>query len=273
MMPGRRVSSISRRDVLALGGGYLATTFAGVRAASASDIIKLSDADDVFAREQISGTFVTYDSAADRFVVLNAERAATRFVPASTFKIPNSLIALEVGAVKDTDEVFRYDGKPRAVAAWQKDMTLREAVTASNVPVFQEIARRVGLDAYRNWLAKFDYGNREVGDNVERFWLDGPLTISAIEQTRFLVRLAEQRLPMGARSQEIVRDIIRIEEKNGRVLFAKTGWSGKLGWWAGWVEQGARKTAFALNMDMSRIEEAPKRISFGRELLSHVGVY
>jgi beta-lactamase class D len=272
-MLGSGVSRISRRDVLALGGCCVASALAGTRAASASEIIKLSDADDVFARDQISGTFLTYDAAADRFAVLNAERAATRFVPASTFKIPNSLIALEVGAVKDADEMFRYDGKPRAVAAWQKDMTLREAVTASNVPVFQEIARRIGLDAYRTWLVRLDYGNREVGEIVDRFWLDGPLTISAIEQTGFLARLAEQRLPMGARSQEIVRDIIRIEEKNGRVLFAKTGWNGELGWWAGWVEQGARKTAFALNMAMSRIEEAPKRISLGKELLANVGVY
>lgn len=272
-MPGSRVSGISRRSVLALGGCGLASALAGIGAASASETIKLNDADDVFAREQISGTFVTYDPAEDRFVVLNAERAATRFVPASTFKIPNSLIALEIGAVKDAHEMFRYDGKPRAVAAWQKDMTLLEAVTASNVPVFQEIARRVRLETYRTWLARLDYGNRAVGDNVERFWLAGPLLISPVEQARFLARLAEQRLPMGARSQTIVRDMVRIEEKSGRVLFAKTGWSGKIGWWAGWVEQGARKTAFALNMDMSRIEEAPKRISLGKELLTYVGVY
>jgi len=264
---------VSRRDVLGAGGYGLAAILTGIRGASAGETITLGDTDDIFAREGIPGTFVAYDPGADRLVMLNAVRAETRFVPASTFKIPNSLIALEVGAVKDADEVFRYDGKPRMVAAWQKDMTLREAIAASNVPVYQEIARRVGLENYRTWLARLDYGNRELGDNVERFWLDGPLAISAVEQARFLGRVAQQQLPMSARSQAIVRDMIRIEARNGRTLFAKTGWSGKLGWWAGWVEQGARKTAFALNMDMTRIEQAPKRIEIGRTLLSRLGVY
>lgn len=264
---------LSRRDVLRAGGFIVAPALAGMGAAWASEIIGLGDAEDAFASEGFSGTFAAYDARADRLITLNARRAEARFIPASTFKIPNSLIALEVGAVKDADEVFRYDGKPRRVAAWQKDMTLREAVAASNVPVFQQIARHVGLESYKTWLSKLDYGNRETGEIVDRFWLDGPLAITAIEQARFLARLAEQALPMSARSQAIVRDIIRIEEKEGRALFAKTGWDGKIGWWAGWVEREDRKTAFALNLDMSNSADAPKRIQIGRALLAHLGVY
>jgi beta-lactamase class D len=248
-----RLPTLSRRDVLALGCG-LAATPAGARAVRARETIRLGDAEDVFAQAGVSGTFAAYDAGADRLIVLNAARAEARFVPASTFKIPNSLIALEVGAVKDADEVFRYDGKPRAVAAWQKDMTLREAIAVSNVPVYQEIARRVGLETYRTWLSRLDYGNHETGEIVDRFWLDGPLAISATEQALFLAGLAEGRVPVSERTRAIVRDIIRIEAKDDRTLFAKTGWNGQLGWWAGWVEHGARKTAFALNMDMARIE-------------------
>lgn len=266
-------SRLSRRDVIGGVGGCLTHALVGRGTASASETITLDDAADFFAREGIAGTFAAADPGADRLVILNVARATTPLVPASTFKIPNSLIALEVGAVKDADEIFRYDGKPRAVPAWQRDMTLREAVVASNVPVFQEIARRVGLENYRTWLARLDYGNREAGDNVERFWLEGPLATSAVEQARFLARLAERRLPMSERSQMLVRSIIRIEDKGGRALFAKTGWSGKIGWWVGWVEQGTRKTAFALNMDMTRIEDAPKRMAIGRALLTHLGVY
>jgi beta-lactamase class D len=246
---------------------------AGIGVAHARDTIVLGDAEDAFARAGFSGTFAAYEGGADRLIVLNAARAERRFVPASTFKVPNSLIALEVGAVKDAEEVFRYDGKPRAVAAWQKDMTLREAIAASNVPVYQEIARRVGLENYRTWLTRLDYGNRETGQIVDRFWLDGPLAISAIEQALFLSRLAEARLPVSERSRAIVRDMVRIEVNGDRTLFAKTGWDGKLGWWAGWIEQGARRTAFALNMDMTRIEQAPKRIEIGKAMLAHLGVY
>jgi len=271
-MRSSSLSRLSRRGLLAFGCG-VAATLVGTCAVRAREVVRLGDTEDAFAQAGFSGTFAAYDPDADRLIVLNGARAETRFVPASTFKIPNSLIALEVGAVKDADEVFRYDGKPRAVAAWQKDMTLREAIAASNVPVYQEIARRVGLENYRTWLARLDYGNREVGKIVDRFWLDGPLQISAIEQALFLARLAEGRLPVSERSLAIVRDIIRIEEKAGRTLFAKTGWNGKLGWWAGWIEQGSRRTAFALNMDMTRIEDAPKRIALGKAMLAHMGVY
>ncbi len=266
------VSWPSRRDLLVLGGGA-AVALAGIGTARARETISLGDPQDVFAREQISGTFVAYDPGADRLIVLNAARAETRFIPASTFKIPNSLIAFEVGAARDADEIFRYDGKPRMIAAWQKDMTLREAFAVSNVPVYQELARRVGMEVYRDWIAKLDYGNRETGKAVDRFWLEGPLAISAVEQALFAARLAERRLPMSARSQEMTRDIMRSEAKDGRAIFAKTGWSGKIGWWVGWVEDGKRITAFALNMDMSKIEDAPKRISLGKALLGHLGVY
>ncbi|HWV79931.1 MAG TPA: class D beta-lactamase [Hyphomicrobiaceae bacterium] len=271
-MRGSDLRQLSRRGVLAVGCG-LAATITGIGAARARETIMLGDAEDAFARAGFSGAFAAHDPGADRLIVLNAARAETRFAPASTFKIPNSLIALEIGAVKDADEVFRYDGKPRQVKAWERDMTLREAIAASNVPVYQEIARRVGLENYRAWLARLDYGNREVGKNVERFWLDGPLAISAVEQALFLARLAEGRAPVSERAHAIVREIIRIEAIGDRTLFAKTGWDGKIGWWVGWIEQGARRTAFALNMDMSRIEQAPKRIEIGKAMLAHLGVY
>lgn len=241
--------------------------------AEAAETITRDDLAAVFEREGLPGTFASYDATAGRLTLVGAERAAVRYVPASTFKIPNTLIALEVGAVKNADDVFRYDGKPRWIKAWERDMTLREAMAASNVPVYQEIARRVGLPAYRDWLWRLDYGNQDVGTTVDEFWLEGPLAISAIEQVRFLARLAGGALPASNRSRAIVRDIIRIEEKDGRTLFAKTGWSGKIGWWVGWIERGDRITTFALNVDMTRLEDGPKRIAIGKALLAGLDVY
>src|SRR6185295_19637139 len=117
----------------------------------------------------------------------------------------NSLIALETGVVKDESEAVPYGGKPQPIKAWEKDMGLRDAIKISNVPVYQEIARRVGLARYDAWLARLDYGNRQTGTVVDRFWLDGPLAISAVEQTKFVARLAQGTLPASARSQAIVR--------------------------------------------------------------------
>ena len=272
MLFGSSASALSRRAVLRAGGCGLAAMVIGTRAAAGETVVR-EDLSAVFGEMGLVGAFAAYDVAADRLTLVNAKRAAVRCVPASTFKIPNSLIALEIGAVKDADEVFRYDGKPRRIKAWEKDMTLREAMAASNVPVYQEIARRVGLERYNDWLARLDYGNRQPGTVVDQFWLEGPLEISAIEQTRFLAKLAQGRLPVSDRSHAIVKDIIRLEDKGVRVLFGKTGWSGKVGWWAGWVEQRNRITTFALNIDMAGIEDAPKRIVLGKALLARLGVY
>ena len=241
--------------------------------ASAGETVVREDLAAVFQQMGLVGAFAALDVAADRLTLVNADRAQTRFVPASTFKIPNTLIALDTGALKDADEIFRYDGKLRAVKAWERDMTLREAIAVSNVPVYQELARRVGLAQYRDWLQRLDYGNRDPGTVVDRFWLEGPLAISPVEQVRFLGKLAQGSLRVSQRARAILRDIIRIEEKDGRVLFAKTGWSGKIGWWVGWIEHGDRVTAFALNMDMTTADLAPKRIDLSKALLARLGLY
>ncbi len=82
----------------------------------------------LFHTTEVTGTFVLYEVTAQRLIGHNRARAETRFVPASTFKIPNTLIGLSVGAVKTVDEVLPYGGKPQPIKTWEKDMSLREAI-------------------------------------------------------------------------------------------------------------------------------------------------
>lgn len=246
------------------------------RAGAAERVIR-DDLLSAFQAEGTVGTMSVYEVAADRWTLVGAERAATRYVPASTFKIVNSLIALETGAVRDADEVIPYGGKPQSVKAWERDMPMREAFQASAVPIYQELARRIGLEGYRTWLPRLGFGNGETGGALERFWLDGPLETSAIEQADFVARLAIGRLPVSERSQAVVRELMRIEAREGRTLFAKTGWHvsahRKIGWWTGYVVSEGRTTAFSLNMDMADVTTAPKRLSIGKAILGRLGLY
>lgn len=254
-------------------GLAIGASLAGATAA-AEELDERPDLDAAFREQGLAGTFVLYDVSADRLTVVNRERAEKRLVPASTFKIANSLIALETGVVKDEGEVIAYGGKPQPIKDWEKDMGMREAIKLSNVPIYQEIARRVGIERYRFWLERLDYGNRQTGAALVRFWLDGPLAISAVEQARFVARLAQQRLPLSGRSQAIVRDILRLEDRDGAALYGKTGWqstgSPPIGWWVGWVERAGKVFAFALNIDMASIGEGPKRITIGKALLARL---
>jgi beta-lactamase class D len=225
-----------------------------------------------FKERNVVGTFVLYDVAANTMFVWNETRAKRRFVPASTFKIANSLIGLDVGAVKNVDEVLPYGGKPQRLKEWERDMGLREAIKISNVPIYQELARRIGLERMREGVTKLRYGNMEIGNVVDRFWLDSPLKISAVEQTEFLARLISGQLPINPKAAEAVKEITLQEKTDHYSLHGKTGWlfesTPQIGWYVGWVERGEKVYPFALNIDMSSEKDAAKRIPLARDCLT-----
>lgn len=244
--------------------------------ASAGDWRESPEVGKLFAAAGVQGTFVVYDASSDQLTGHDRARAATRFIPASTFKIPNSLIGLSVGAIKNVDEVLPYGGKPQRIKAWEQDMGLRDAIKISNVPIYQELARRIGLERMRGNVEKLGYGNAEIGEVVDKFWLVGPLKISAIEQTQFLSRLAQDQLPFSKSAMAQVREIAQLEQNDDWILYGKTGWADTytpaLGWWVGWVNKGGHYYSFALNIDMPKDSDAAKRIELGKACLHALGV-
>ncbi len=233
--------------------------------------------EEVFKQQNAVGTFALYHPMTDQLILVNAKRAAKRKIPASTFKIANSLIALETKVVADENEIIPYGGKPQLFKSWERDMSMRAGIKISNVPVFQELANRVGIQRYEKWLKVLAYGNGAVGQDVKTFWLEGPLKISAIEQVKFLSSLAQKKLPISTRSQEIVANIIRLENKGKRILYGKTGWTStpnpQIGWFVGWVKNERGLFSFALYMDIVSRSDAKKRKSIAKEMLRILDVY
>ena len=232
---------------------------------------------DLFSSAEVNGTFVVYDVTTQTYRGYNRERAQKRFVPASTFKIPHTLIGLSVGAVKNVDAVLPYRGDPHPfIPAWAEDMGLRKAIALSNVPIYQELARRIGLDRMRDNVVRMDYGNTDIGTAVDQFWLTGPLKISAVEQTQFLAKLAQDALPFPREFQKSVRDIAFLEQGENWRLCGKTGWQNApdpgVGWWVGWVQNADHIYAFALNMDMRDASDASKRVELGKASLRALGL-
>ncbi|VIO75913.1 class D beta-lactamase [Bradyrhizobium ivorense] len=222
------------------------------------------------------GTFVGYK--VDDYLIIASDkvRSGDGRLPASTFKIPNALIALETGVVQDPDkDVFKWDGVTRSIEAWNKDHTLRSAIAVSAFPVFQEIARRIGEDRMKKYVDMLDYGNRDIGGGIDRFWVSGNLRIDPIEQVDFLDRLRRGVLPVGKRSQELVTDILPVTKVGDAVIRAKTGLTdkehGALGWWVGWVEKGSNVTVFAMNMDCKTPALIDARISATQQCLTDIG--
>lgn len=91
----------------------------------------------MFKENNTSGTFVVLNTKNSSYAVHNPKRAEKRFVPASTFKIVNSLIGLHIGSIKNIDEVLPYGGEAQPFKVWENDMSLRNAIKISNVPIFR----------------------------------------------------------------------------------------------------------------------------------------
>jgi beta-lactamase class D len=157
-----------------------------------------------FIDEGTAGTFVGYKIDDYLIIASDKDRSGEAKLPASTFKIANSLIALETGVVEDPDkDVFKWDGVTRSIEAWNRDHTMRSAIAVSAVPVYQEIARRIGEARMQKYVDLLEYGNRNIGGGIDQFWLTGDLRIDPMQQIDFVDRLRRGALPISKRSQDL----------------------------------------------------------------------
>jgi beta-lactamase class D len=237
---------------------------------SASDRIAV-----LFQAEQVTGTIVVASLDGTTTYVHNDERAAMRFSPASTFKVLNTLIGLDAGVINSKNSTFKWDGVNRGVAAWNQDQTVQTAYRVSCVWCYQEIARSVGKEKYAADLARFEFGNRNIGDHVDQFWLDGSLQVSAIEQVEFLKKLYLNELPYNVHDINKLKEIMLDEQTPDYALYDKTGWTGtKLhtGWFVGFIEVGPDTWLFAMNMHMDEAEQAPLRKNLTLRALNALGI-
>ena len=222
----------------------------------------------LFRDAGMDGTFVLLDERHSELRGHNQSRAEQRFSPASTFKIANALIGLSLGAVRSVDELIPYAGDANPfMREWLQPMGLRGAMTVSNVPLYQELARRIGLQRMRDAIQRLRYGNEQIGTNVTTFWLRGPLAINSVEQTRFLSALARQSLPFPRKAQEQEAEITREDSGPGWRLHAKTGWQNApgpgVGWWVGWVRKGGPDHLLCPQPDHGRLRRTPQTRAAG----------
>lgn len=211
-------------------------------------------------------TFVVYHPGSEQITRHNPQRAQQRFLPASTYKIPNALIAIETGAAEGPDHLIPWDSTvPRGPGfwspAWSQDHTLRSAMQASAYWYFQELARKIGTERMQRYLDQFNYGNRSMGGGLDTFWLhDGELRISPDEQVRFLERMYSGTLGLSEHTTQSVKDTLILEDSAGYRLSGKTGTADvtptrELAWLVGYVEREGDVWFYALNMEGEQVWE------------------
>ena len=234
-----------------------------------------------FDDNKVQGTFGIYNNGSDQFTIYNLSRFKdSAYLPASTFKVVNSLIGLETGRISNEKMVIKWDGIPRSVEVWNRDLSMDSAFKVSAVPYFQEVARRIGKDTMQFWLDTLGYGQRygkfKIG-KIDSFWLDNTLKITADEQLGLMKRLYFDQLPFQKRSMRVVKEVMVMEKNSNYTLVYKTGLGQtpnghSLGWVVGWVEENRHPHMFVLNLDgPSDMDMTTIRMNILKGILKQLG--
>ena len=231
-----------------------------------------------FDAKNVEGCFTMLNNADGRITVYNMAMDTTRYTPASTFKIVNSLIGLQTGAITSDKMIIKWDGVKRWNADWNKDLDMKEAFRASSVPYYQEVARRIGADTMKRWVDSIAYGNMDVSGPVDSFWLNNKLKVSPDEQLGLLKKLYFDQLPFRKSVHQLVRDAMLQEDNTAYRLSYKTGWGfdeqkNNIGWIVGWIEEN-RHVYFFVTLVKSpdqKIDMKWVRMGILKDILKHYG--
>ncbi|WP_295126611.1 class D beta-lactamase [uncultured Chitinophaga sp.] len=231
-----------------------------------------------FAEYKAEGCFMLFDNGQGDFKVYNIDRAKQPFSPASTFKIFNSLVALQTGAIADTGTVIKWDSIVRSYPQWNQDLSMQAAFRASSVPYFQEVARRIGKDRMQHWLDTVKYGNMKISA-IDTFWLDNTLKITPDEELGFVKKLYFDQLPFSKTTMEFVRNMMLMEKTPQYTLSYKTGWAvlkdKQIGWIVGWIEKEGLPSFFVLNVESEdpNFDMKTARIDILKKILKQEGYF
>lgn len=202
----------------------------------------------------VKGSILIYDFQKKTYHSNDFAWANTGKLPASTFKIANSIIALETGVVENDSTLFKWNGQQRDIKVWEQDLIFKEAFHLSCVPCYQDVARRIGTERMNYYLSKLEYGNMNVDStNVDMFWLEGKSKISQFQQIDFLKRFYEKKLLISSRTQSLMKGLMVIQENEDYKLSGKTGWfirdGNNNGWFVGFIETKKGTYFFTANVE------------------------
>lgn len=202
----------------------------------------------------VHGAILIYDLQDNKYYSNDFIWAKKGHLPASTFKIPNSIIAMETGVIADDSTLIKWNGEKRAFEIWEQDLIFRDAFQFSCVPCYQEIARKIGIERMTNYLTKLNYGSMKVDStNLDLFWLEGESKIAQFQQIDFLKKLYLSEVPISESTEENIKSMMILASNENYTLRGKTGWSIKNGinngWFVGYIEVNEKVYFFATNIE------------------------
>lgn len=219
----------------------------------------------LFADHGVGGSVTIYDLKTAQWTFSDIADANKGSLPASTFKIFNSLVALEEGAIAPSD-VLKWDGKQKtfkgkSVKVWNADANLESAFRNSTIWFYVELSRRIKRSTYAKYLKACGYGNLDLSEKGDDFWNYGNMEMSPKNQVEFLAKLYDEELPFSEKNMKLIKSYMRTNADGPYILSGKSGWVMKggadIGWLIGFLEtnDGVRVYATRIIADSDRVPE------------------
>lgn len=243
-----------------------------------------SDLNSYFDECEVNGSITVYHTGSESWVYSDSIDAQKLSLPASTFKIPNSLIALETGTITDEHEVIVWDGKENTffgirIDAWNQDTDMKTAFRTSAIWFYEKLAKQISKNIYKQYLDEISYGNGDFSEKGDDFWNFGNFGISPIDQILFLKNFYRETLPFSKESVAIVKNLMVIEETDAYTISGKSGWTKTenldIGWLVGYVEKGTDTWFFATRISKPLSADNPEfsscRTGITTSVLENIG--
>lgn len=225
-----------------------------------------------------TGSITIFDYKQGKWITSDSTDSRLETVPASTFKIPNLLIALETGVIQSEMDTVGWIGSiDTALYGYRpstyKDMTVKHAFQVSAGWVFMELAKKIGRRRYEKVLRDIGYGNAAVSNEAD-FWNFGPLAISPRNQVELLVKIYEGKLPFSKPNLDILKRVMVTEQTDDYTIRSKTGWGRQegrdVGWWVGYLERKDNVFFFATRISKDRKAPDTNFMSCRKEITKRI---
>jgi len=191
----------------------------------------------------VQGSFALLENGSGQFTIANLSRYKdSAYSPLNTFFIIPSLMALDNGLMTQN------------ASTW---------VSTDSIGFYQHLIATIGREALIKTIDSIHYGKGIVSTNLNEFWRDHSLRITADEQLGLVKKMFFKELPFQKRSQEMFKKMISKEDNsNYHLSYIEAADSlSQISWVIGFVEENTHIYFFVLNTSAPNQLAAPKGAS------------
>lgn len=225
-----------------------------------------------------TGSFVLYNLEDDHWFINDMEQSVTRVAPNSTYKIYDSLFALDAGIISPENSQIEWDHTDYPFEAWNADQTLTSAMTSSVNWYFQSLDKQLGKTALQSYVQSIEYGNENITGEFSSYWMESTLKISPVEQVELLTALYQNSLPFTPEDVQAVKDSICLSHSSVGTFYGKTG-TGRIdgqdvnGWFIGFLETPGHTWFFATNIKADQSATGSNAVEITMSILSDLHIW